>query len=138
MNPLTPLFLLADRLRYRLHGNSGKRGEDVAHRYLRRHGFVVVARNWRPPQGHGEIDIIAREPSPEGDVLVFVEVKFRTSGEFSSPERAVDGEKITALRRAARDYIRRSGANPDAVRFDVLAITGAKFEHLRDAFHPLF
>lgn len=137
MNPLAPLYRLADRLRFRLHGDAGRRGEDLAHRYLRGLGYLVVARNWRPPQGGGEIDLIACAPSPSGDTLVFVEVKFRTSGEFSSPERNVDTEKQTALRRTARDYVRRARADPGRVRFDVLAITGESIRHFRDAFPPL-
>jgi len=134
---LAPLYRLADRLRYRLHADAGKHGEDLAHRYLRGQGLLIVGRNWRPPQGGGEIDLIACETSASGDTLVFVEVKFRTSDEFGSPERNVDTDKQTALRRAARDYVRRARADPGRVRFDVIAITGNTIEHMRDAFPPL-
>jgi putative endonuclease len=127
---LAPLYRLADRIRYRRHGNLGAHGEDRAHRWLRRHGFTVVARNWRPPQGGGEIDIVAWD----GDCLVFVEVKTRTSADSSAPERAIDDDKIWALRRAATDYVRRSGVDSSKARFDVLSIAGAGIEHLRDAF----
>jgi putative endonuclease len=130
---LAPLYRIADACRYRKHGNLGQHGEDLAHRHLRRNGFTVVARNWRPPQGGGEIDIVAWE----GDALVFVEVKTRASGEWSAPERDIDAEKINALRRAARDYVRRSGADESRVRFDAIAITGNRLEHLRDAFSVL-
>jgi putative endonuclease len=127
---LAPLYRFADRLRYRRHADVGRRGEDLAHRYLRAHGYTVVARNWRPPQGGGEIDLIAWEY----ETLVFVEVKSRLSGEWSAPERDIDGDKLNSLRRAARDYIRRAGAEDVETRFDVLAITGKRIEHLRDAF----
>jgi putative endonuclease len=134
---LAPLYRLGDRIRYRKHGNLGAYGEDRAHRWLRRHGFTVAARNWQPPQGGGEIDIVAWE----GDFLVFVEVKSRASADGSAPERAIDDEKIRALRRAARDYVVRTGADPARARFDVIAITisaaGEELEHLehfRDAF----
>lgn len=130
MNPLALLYRFADARRYRRQGNLGRHGEDLAHRWLRRNGFTVVARNWRPPQGGGEIDIIAWER----ETLVFVEVKTRASGEWSAPERQIDADKIRALRRVARDYVRRSGADESCVRFDVISITGAKIEHLRDAF----
>jgi putative endonuclease len=130
LNLLAPLYRFADGLRYRRHADVGKRGEDLAHRYLRRHGFIVVARNWRPPQGGGEIDIV----SWEGNQLVFVEVKSRTSGAWSAPERDIGTEKIQALQRAARDYIRRSAADESRVRFDAISIVGANVEHLRDAF----
>src|SRR6266568_8811233 len=86
LNPLAPVYRMADGLRYLRHGNIGLRGEDLAHRYLRRNGFMVVARNWRPPQGGGEIDIVAWE----GDWLVFVEVKTRAADSLNAPERAID------------------------------------------------
>jgi putative endonuclease len=134
LNLLAPLYRLADRLRYRHHGDSGRRGEDVAHRYLRRQGLLIVARNWRPPQGGGEVDLVACEQTADGDTLVFVEVKFRQPNEWSAPERNVDAAKIFALRRAAMDYVRRARADPARVRFDVVAITGDSIEHFRDAF----
>lgn len=127
---MAPLYAFADRLRYRRHANLGRYGEDRAHRYLRRHGFTIAARNWRPPQGGGELDIIAWEK----EKLVFVEVKTRKSGARSAPERDIDDEKIKALRRAARDYIRRANAEPENARFDVIAITAQDIEHLKDAF----
>ncbi len=130
LNLLAPLSRFADRLRFRRHADVGRRGEDLAHRYLRRKGFIVVARNWRPPQGGGEIDLIAWE----NDRAVFIEVKSRLSAANSAPERDVDPEKIQALRRAARDYLRRSGTDPEKARFDVIAITGSAIDHLRDAF----
>ena len=92
----------------------------------------MVARNWRPPQGGGEIDIIAWE----GDCLVFVEVKTRASAEWSAPERDIDLEKIQTLRRAARDYVRRANADESRVRFDAILIAGRTIDHLRDAFAP--
>ena len=132
MNPLARLYRIADSLRYRKHGDIGRHGEDLAHRWLRARGFRVVARNWRPPQGGGEIDIIAWE----GDCLVFVEVKTRSTDNWSVPERDVDHEKMHALRRAARDYIRRTNADASRARFDAISITGCRIEHLRDAFAP--
>jgi putative endonuclease len=133
LNPLALLYRLADRLRHRRLGDTGRRGEDMAHRHLRARGFTVVARNWRPPQGGGEIDIVAWE----GDWLVFVEVKTRTSAEWSAPERAIDQEKIQALRRAARDYMRRANADASRVRFDAISITDRKIDHLREVFAPV-
>jgi putative endonuclease len=127
---LAPLYRLADRVRQARRPDSGRRGEDLAHRYLRKHGYVVAARNWRPPQGGGEIDLVAWERG----TVVFVEVKYRASGEWSAPEREIDREKIQALRRAARDYLRRAGAENATARFDLICITGDRIEHLREAF----
>ena len=114
---------------------AGRRGEDLAHRFLRREGFVVVARNYRPPSGGAEIDLIGWD----GDTLAFVEVKTRLDGEFGSPESAVDAEKREFIRRAARDYARRTGIEWDRVRFDVVNVyLGGKprLELRKDAFHP--
>jgi putative endonuclease len=132
LNPLAPLYRIADGLRHLRQADTGRRGEDLAHRHLRAKGFVVVARNWRPPQGGGEIDIVAWE----GDWLVFVEVKTRTSAQWSAPERDIDAEKINTLRRAARDYVRRANADESRVRFDAILVTGRAIDHLRDAFAP--
>jgi putative endonuclease len=130
---LAPLYQFADFLRSR-HVETGERGEDRAHRYLRRHGFRVVARNWRPPQGGGEIDIVAWE----GEVLVFIEVKTRQPDSVSAPERAVDDDKMRALRRAARDYVRRAAFDETSgervLRFDVVTIAGMRLQHMRAAF----
>ena len=54
------LYRVADALRRRSHsGEHGRLGEDLAHRYLRRHGCTVVARNYRTQSGSGEIDLVA-------------------------------------------------------------------------------
>ena len=128
---LNLIYRAADALRRRsLTGNHGRLGEDLAHRYLRGRGCTVVARNYRPPSGRGEIDLVVRH----GEKLVFVEVKTRLSGELNAPERDIDRDKIEALRRAARDYVKRAAADPDRVRFDVVAIAGERVEYFPDAF----
>lgn len=96
----------------------GAQAEDMAHRYLQRHGYQVVARNWRPPSGHGEIDVVAFE----GDTLVCVEVKARTTDEIAAPERAVGKLKRAALEAAAVGCALRYRKEPGEVRFDLLTI----------------
>jgi putative endonuclease len=111
----------------------GRRGEDLAHRYLRSAGFTVIARNYRPNAGDAEVDIIARD----NDILVFVEVKSRLSAEFGSPERAIDNEKQKRIVRAARSYTTRAGLNWNQVRFDTISIVFTKppsIVHQQDAF----
>jgi putative endonuclease len=111
---------------------TGRRGEDLAHRFLRRRGFVIVARNYRLAAGDAEADLIARD----GDELVIVEVKTRETAEFGPPDRAVGPDKQRALRRVAREYARRSGTPEAQVRFDVVAITltpSLEMEHFRGA-----
>lgn len=128
------LFRLADAIRGKLQGNLGRRGEDLAHRYLRARKYTIVARNYRPASGTpGEIDLIAWHAG----TLVFVEVKTRSSNRTGFPERAVDDVKRSLILRTARDYVRRSNVEWDRVRFDVISITGERrpvIEHLPDAF----
>lgn len=111
----------------------GRRGEDVAHRYLESAGLHVVARNYRPNEGDSEVDIIARD----GDIVVFIEVKSRASAEFGDPERAIDGEKKKQIVRAARTYATRAGVAWNQVRFDTISVvftTPPRIVHQQDSF----
>ena len=111
----------------------GRRGEDLAHRYLRGAGFIVLARNYRPAGGESEVDIVARD----GDTLVFVEVKSRSSADFGSPERAIGEEKQKHIVRAARRYAARAGIEWNQVRFDTISIVFTQppsIVHQQDAF----
>jgi putative endonuclease len=128
------IYRAADAIRRRRYaGDHGRWGEDLAHRYLRRHGCTVVARNYRTLSGSGEIDLVAWHRA----TLVFVEVKTRATAEFGDPEAAVDREKQERLRRAARDYARRAGIPLENTRFDIVSIvlgSPARIEWRKDAF----
>lgn len=128
------LYRAADALRRRTLGaNSGRAGEDLAHRYLRRHGCTVVARNYRTRSGSGEIDIVAWHAG----VLVFVEVKTRSSTDFGEPERAIDADKRRHLQLAARDYARRASLDFQQARFDSVSVVMSnppRVEWRQDAF----
>ncbi len=111
----------------------GRRGEDLAHRYLRSAGLTILARNYRPGGGDAEVDIIARDK----DVVVFVEVKSRSSAEFGTPDRAIDTEKQKHIVRAARAYATRAGLEWSEVRFDTVSIvftSPPSIVHQQDAF----
>lgn len=97
---------------------TGRRGEDLAHRYLQRKGFTIVARNYRLSAGDAEADVIGWQ----GEELVFVEVKTRKSGDYGPPDRAVGEEKRRHLRRVAREYTRKTSTPWDRVRFDVVNV----------------
>lgn len=96
----------------------GRRGEDLAHRHLQRRGYRVVARNFVPRSGHGDLDIVAWDQ----DRLVIVEVKTRTSAEYGDPDRAINREKERNLLRVGREYAGRCGVEWKQVRFDVVSI----------------
>ena len=128
------VYRLADAIRRRgYRGDNGRLGEDLAHRYLRGRGCTVVARNYRPRAGHGEIDLIAWQSG----TLLFVEVKTRATADFGEPDRAVDFEKRDNLRRAARDYARRAGIPWEVTRFDIVSIVlkdRTRIDWIRNAF----
>lgn len=100
-----------------LHQRVGRRGEEDAYFYLRRRGYVIVARNYRSPRRRGEVDLIGWDR----DILTFVEVKTRTSREVKPAEAAVDREKRRELAGMAREYLR---SMPETVqwRFDVVSV----------------
>jgi putative endonuclease len=96
----------------------GRRGEDLAHRFLRRQGFTVVARNYRLAAGDAEADLIAWE----GETLVVIEVKSRERAEYGPPDRAIGPEKRAHLLRVAREYSRKTETPWERVRFDVVTV----------------
>ncbi len=124
---------LARRGRVDADAATGRRGEDLAHRFLQRQGYTVVARNYRTPSGTGEIDLVAWD----GPTLVFVEVKTRASEEFGTPDRAVDSEKERHLLNAARSYAHRAGVEMERARFDIVSVVlgePPRLALIRDAF----
>ncbi len=115
------------------HLEIGRRGEEAAFFYLRRLGYIVVARGWRCGKVRGDLDLVAWEDK----TLCFVEVKTRSSRNFATAEAAVDQDKIRMLRRMARQYLHGMPIVPDQVRFDVLSIYyegQESFELIRGAF----
>jgi putative endonuclease len=96
----------------------GRRGEDLAHRFLRRQGYVIVARNHRLASGDAEADLIAWE----GETLVIVEVKSRQNEDFGPPDRAVGEDKQAHIRRIARAYARTTATPWERVRCDVVTV----------------
>src|SRR2546423_5431237 len=88
------------------HLRLGTRGENLACRFLKKHGYKILYRNFRGRTG-GEIDVVCRDR----DTLVFVEVKTRTREDFGRPLDAVNREK--------RNRIARGGLAWRRVRDDV-------------------
>lgn len=97
----------------------GRWGEQLAQEYLVKLGYQVVACNLRTP--YGEIDIIARE----GNTLVFVEVKTRTTGDFGAPEASVTPQKQAHLLASAQLYLQEHLEIDGDWRVDVIAISGS-------------
>jgi putative endonuclease len=89
----------------------------MAESYFVNLGLEVVEKNFRTREG--EIDLIVRD----GQEIVFVEVKTRTSSSFGYPEEAVTEEKMAHLTAAAEKYLEKH-PEIDSWRMDVLAIIG--------------
>ena len=96
---------------------TGRRGEEDAYFYLRRLGYVMVARNFRAPNRRGEIDLIGWQQ----DTLCFVEVKTRTTRDVKPAEAAVDRDKRRELFAVAREYLRHLPPSCQW-RFDVVSV----------------
>jgi putative endonuclease len=97
----------------------GSAKEDFVCQWLERHGYRIVARNFRCRMG--EIDIVARE----GGYLVFIEVKYRSGPGSGTGEEAVNWRKQQIISRVALYYLRRMGYGHEVpVRFDVVAVSG--------------
>lgn len=100
----------------------GNWGESLAAEYLRHKGFQIVDQNVY--SRYGELDIVALEETREGKVLVFVEVKTRSTTSFGYPEAAVDSHKQQHLLRSARAYCQEHEQLPDVWQIDVISIFG--------------
>jgi putative endonuclease len=95
----------------------GKSGEECACRELERRGYTILARRYRTR--FGEIDIIARD----GQTVVFVEVKARTSERYGDPAEAVTLHKQARVTAMAEDYLARRRLHNVPCRFDVVAVS---------------
>jgi len=94
----------------------GISGENLACDALARRGYAIIARRYRTRVG--EIDIVAKD----GDTLVFVEVKTRTSEDFGIPAEAVTWRKQRRIVTMARWYLTEKGLHGCLCRFDVVTV----------------
>lgn len=99
------------------HLRIGQLGEEDAYFYLRRLGYVMVARNFRSPRRRGEIDLIGWEK----DTLCFIEVKTRTTCDIKPAEAAVDRDKLRELAGMAGEYLRHFPSSCPW-RFDIVSV----------------
>src|SRR5436190_24339195 len=98
------------------HLRRGKLGEREAKNHLRRAGLKFLTANFRSPRG--EIDLILRD----GDCLVFVEVKTRSSEEWTRPAAAANARKRRLLSQAALDYLKLLNQPRVKMRFDIVEV----------------
>lgn len=107
---------------------TGRWGEDLAADWYERHGYAVVARNWRCRAG--ELDLILRRDR----LVVVCEVKARRTDAFGPAAAAVGRDKQRRLRRLAAEWLATTATHGVDVRFDVVAITGTTMRIVQRAF----
>ena len=105
----------------------GRWGEEQAARFLRERGYTILERNART--AYGEIDLVARQfiftnqdGASEATMIVFVEVKTRTSSAFGMPEAGIDRRKIEHMLSSAQAYLQEHPELEDDWRIDVVAV----------------
>lgn len=113
--------------------SAGARFEDLALAHAQRSGLTLLARNFNCR--HGELDLVMRD----GDVLAFIEVRYRRGNAYGGAAASVGARKRARLVAAAQQFLQAHPAwARHACRFDVIAIDGdaaqPTFEWLRDAF----
>ena len=98
----------------------GALGERYAYWYLRRIGYIFIARNYTPPRSKGEIDLVGYD----GETLAFVEVRTRAAvkGKTALPELNITRDKHEVFVRTAKQFLREWHIDECPVRFDVVAI----------------
>ncbi|MFW6081331.1 MAG: YraN family protein [Desulfosalsimonas sp.] len=97
----------------------GRMGESLAVGHLKKNGYRILARNYR--NRFGEIDVIARHKG----VIVFVEVKARSSAQYGPPKAAVDRNKQKKISMTALGYLKENRSMDERARFDVVCVDTA-------------
>ncbi len=106
----------------------GKRGERLVEEYLKKNGCKILKKNYRTP--FGEADLIAKE----GDEILFIEVKTRTSDKYGTPAESVIKKKRERYVQIAKFYWLQTGEEPN-VRFDVAEVyADGRMEYIPNAF----
>lgn len=106
----------------------GRKGERLAEEFVKRQGMKILKRNYRTP--FGEADLIAKD----GDEIVFIEVKTRTSSAYGEPKEAVGKTKQERYQKIALFYGTKQKQEPNA-RFDVAEVYGdGRVEYIKNAF----
>lgn len=131
-----PQWLIPKSLAGRTSERLGDRGEVFAVRYLKQQRLRILETQHR--NAYGEVDIIAQD----GECVVFVEVKTRSSTEAGRPLEAVDHRKQQRLTRIALAWLKRKKRLGKPARFDVISIVWAddcepQLQHFRNAFEPV-
>ncbi len=108
----------------------GRYGENIAKEYLISQGCKIIECNWHYSK-NAEIDIIAEDKG----VLIFVEVKTRTSLNFGHPFESIDYNKLRKIHTAILGYLSRNQKHYNSYRIDGIAVIGLQnpsVEHIKN------
>lgn len=114
-----------------LNTSKGKKAENIAKQFFVAKGYQIIAQNYRYQKA--EIDLIIAQEQ----LLIFVEVKYRSSDGFGLPEEAVSESQKNRIISAAEQFIIDKNWLGD-IRFDILAILQSnhlEITHFEDAFY---
>lgn len=112
---------------------TGSYGEKLATEFLKELGYKIIIKNY--VYRKGEIDLIAKD----GELLVFIEVKYRKNLEFGRPELQITNSKQHQIKKVALGYLFENDIRDMQCRFDVIAIlhlpeTEPEINHIINAF----
>ena len=114
----------------------GRKGENIAADYLTNKGYRLLEQNYHTR--YGELDLVMSH----GGMIVFVEVKTRTSRTFGAPETSITPTKLEHLINAGLLWLQEHPEAPDDWRIDVVSIflsrqtNSPEIQHFRQKSKP--
>ena len=109
--------------------NIGMKGQRIAEEYLIKQDIKIISHNYRTK--YGEIDLIALD----GEYIVFIEVKYRSSLKYGSPAESVGFYKQQKIIKTAQYYLCEYEQYNKYIRFDIIEILGKSINHIKNAFY---
>jgi putative endonuclease len=107
----------------------GRSGEQIAAAFLQEKGYQILDENYT--SRYGELDLVVMDL----DMVVFVEVKTRTSTRFGLPEESISPEKLERIHKAGLVWLQDHPAAPDDWRIDAIAIRLDRHQTIQDIQH---
>ena len=106
----------------------GKKYEAIVANFLTKKGYKILERNHR--NKIGEIDLICKD----GNYIVFVEVKYKSSAKFGRPIEMITEQKIRKVRLTANLYLKTKRLLESNIRFDAVEVLDNEIRHIENAF----
>lgn len=109
----------------------GKKGEEIASKYLIKSGYKVIEKNYRTK--YGEIDLICEKE----DSIIFIEVRTKTNLDYILPEESITSKKIEHLKKSSLEYLSNSNRKYKNIKFEFIGILflnkeNYKLNHIKD------